>query len=91
MGEPCFESPETAFNFIAKAIRIQKSLYSLDELNYILTANHKANAAPKEAEIVRFLLSLRKSLEPIATEYDPRAMIFYRSLHCQMSLLCEIC
>ncbi len=77
--DPCFENPEAALKFIEKAIQLQKSPFSLDELSYILTTNLTAKAAPKESEIIRFLLSLRKSLGQIAWENDPAAFDFLQA------------
>jgi hypothetical protein len=43
----------------------------MDELNYLLAADLTAKAAYREATAIRFLISLRNSLQEITKEYDP--------------------
>lgn len=66
-----FTNPKVAYEFIKNIQTIQSSPFSLDELNYLLTADLDAKSASKEAIASRFLTTLRASLQGIKKEFDP--------------------
>lgn len=66
-----FSSLEEALEFLEKIDHIKTSGFTLDELDWILSANRLAKAATREADASRFLLALRKELQGIRVDNDP--------------------
>ncbi|MCY7394251.1 MAG: hypothetical protein LH647_22975, partial [Leptolyngbyaceae cyanobacterium CAN_BIN12] len=71
-----FANPQAAWEFIEKVDRLKAAGFTLDELNWILASDLTAKTAPKETNIARFLTALRKDLQAIKTEYDPKQYDF---------------
>ncbi len=65
-----FANPQAAKTFIEKVEVLRQTGFSVDELNYLLSADRQAKAAVNEQNAGRFLLALRKELQGIAAEYD---------------------
>jgi hypothetical protein len=59
-----------ALAFVERLDRILAGGFSLDQLDWLLTANRSAKAAPKPDEAAKFLGALRKQLQAIAAEFD---------------------
>jgi hypothetical protein len=71
-----FADPKTAWEFIEQLDRMKSSGFSADELNWLLAADRSAKAAPNETDAARFLTGLRKDLQAIQVEYDPKQYDF---------------
>ncbi len=65
-----FATAEAAWLFVERIDQLKATSFTADELNWLLTADTTAKAAPKEADAVRFLTGLRKSLGDIQAQYD---------------------
>ena len=65
-----FETAEAAWLFVERIDQLKATGFTADELNWLLTADTSAKAATKEADAVRFLTGLRKSLGDIQAQYD---------------------
>lgn len=66
-----FQSTKAAADFVELVERIRRSGLSIDELNYLLSADLTAKAAEKEKNVTSFLLKLRSALQQIAQQNDP--------------------
>lgn len=67
---PQFTTPRVAYEFLKKVKALDESNFKIDELNYILSADLTAKAAPREQIVIRFLSTLRSELQRIAEEYE---------------------
>ncbi len=76
----CFADAEAAWKFTEKIDHLKDAGFTPDELNWLLTADRTAKAAPKEADAARFLAALRKELQSIQAEYDPAQYDFLTAL-----------
>jgi receptor-binding and translocation channel-forming TcA subunit of Tc toxin/ABC toxin-like protein/neuraminidase-like protein len=65
-----FADPEAAWGFVERADQVKLSGFSVDELDWILSADALAKAAIKETDAARFLTALRTSLQGIQAEFD---------------------
>lgn len=71
-----FIDPKAAWEFIEQIDRLKTTGFTPDELNWLLAADRSAKAAVKEADAARFLTSLRKDLQAVQVEFDPRRYDF---------------
>jgi Tc toxin complex TcA C-terminal TcB-binding domain/Neuraminidase-like domain len=71
-----FANPEVAWNFVELIDQLKGAGFTPDELNWLLAADRSAKAAPKETDTARFLAALRKDLQAIQAEYDPKQYDF---------------
>jgi DNA-binding transcriptional MerR regulator len=71
-----FSTPKAAWEFLEKIDHLKASGFKLDELNWLLTGDRTAKAAPKETDATRFLTTLRQELQRIRAEYDPEQYDF---------------
>ena len=68
-----FATPEAAWKFVEQIDHLKDAGFTPDELNWLVAADRTAKAAPKEADDARFLAALRKELQSIQAEYDPKS------------------
>jgi hypothetical protein len=65
-----FGDAQAAFAFVEKVDRLRASGFTVDQLNWTLTGDRAAKAAPKEAQVALALTALRKDLQAIRDEFD---------------------
>ena len=65
-----FNSPRAAWMFLETIEQVKLTGFSLDEINWLLSADRTAKAAVKESDAARFLLSLRQEIKRIQAEFD---------------------
>ncbi|MGA2841902.1 MAG: neuraminidase-like domain-containing protein [Steroidobacteraceae bacterium] len=70
MQADVFSSPAILLSFLKLNERFKTLGYTVDELNYLLTADSTAKSAPPETSIASALTALRKSLQAISVP-DP--------------------
>lgn len=66
-----FQTPAKTRELVEIVDRIAASGLSIDQLNYILTANLSAKSAESERNVTTMLTNLRKALQGIAADNDP--------------------
>ncbi len=65
-----FANPKIACEFVELVHTIKASDFSFDEINYALTADLESKSAPTEAQVAKFLMTLRTSLQETVSQYD---------------------
>ena len=68
---PEFAGPKAAWEFLERIDCLKADEFTPDELNWLLAADRLAKAATKEADVARFLSTLRKELQDIQSENAP--------------------
>jgi hypothetical protein len=68
---PSFADAREAVAFVERMDRLRATGLTIDELDWVLTADRSARAATKEADTAGFLAALRTGLQAIRTEHDP--------------------
>lgn len=63
--------PKSTLDLLDQIDFLKATGFTPDQLDWLLTADLSAKAAPKEADVIRFLTGLRQQLQAIITEYDP--------------------
>lgn len=66
-----FQTPAKTWELVETVDRIAASGLSIDQLDYILTANLSAKSAESERNVTSALTTLRKALQGIAADNDP--------------------
>jgi len=74
LQQDVFKDPATTWGFLKLFDRIQASGFSIDRINYILTADPTAKAALADKAVTPVLSALQKSLFSIAGANDPSTM-----------------
>ncbi|MBV8763151.1 MAG: hypothetical protein JO257_38060, partial [Deltaproteobacteria bacterium] len=66
-----FANARVAFEYVEMLDQATQSGFTMDQLDWILAADRSAKSAPKDADVTRFLTSLRAELQTIHASYDP--------------------
>lgn len=65
-----FSDPKSAWQFVQRLDQVKASGFSVDELNWLLSADRSAKAV-NETKATQFLTTLRKDVQAIQASYDP--------------------
>lgn len=69
-----FADPQTTFDFVTAFDQVKACGLSVDQLDWLLTANPAARAAVPDKTAAAFLGGLRTALKAIANTYDPSTL-----------------
>jgi hypothetical protein len=72
--------PQSALRLVEQADQLRATGFTLDELDWLLTANPQAKAAVKEVDAARALGTLRKDIKRIQSEYDSSQYSFLTTM-----------
>lgn len=74
-----FTDSQAAWYFLEKITWLKNTGFSVDELNWVLSADRSAKTAVKEDDATRFLFGLHKELQAIQNENDPLQFDFLQA------------